>query len=485
MTLRIDAESGAAFYHGRPVCLLAASEHYGAVINARFDYRPYLDQMSLEGLRLTRTFALFRELQTDRNPYSTCKPESTDFVAPYRRTGPGIARDGLARYDLEQWNPWYFARLHDFLSKAMEREIIVELTLLSNTYSETVWALSPLHGDNNVNSVGATPWHDYLSTRNAALWHQQQRFVRKILEEIEPYDNIVIEICNEPIGNFTEDGTVLGPTPAEVDEWQLQLVDLVRAHAPDRVIAASPAWSYTPWGHPVEPASALKADICNIHPLDVMTVAGEAFNTGVFMSADSRLAEYQAYCRTLRTLHGAVNLDEDNNASRFMDERGWTIHRQRAWIALLSGCHYDFIDFSILPGQERGTDDDRRLLRARFGTLARFWEENGIWATVIDDEAAVNAPAGCTALAVRDPAAGARYVYVAAQTSADLTRPFAASPIEGELELNAPERQYLTYWFSPETGRYFGWELHRSSGRLRLTLPRVSNDVVAIVKAAA
>lgn len=485
MSLRIDPESGAAFYRGRPVCLLAASEHYGAVINAKFDYRPYLDQMSMEGLRFTRTFALFRELQSDRNPYSTCKPESTDFVAPYRRTGPGTARDGLAKYDLEQWNPRYFARLHDFLSMAMEREIIVELTLLSNTYSETVWALSPLHGDNNVNSVGATPWHDYTSTRNAALWHQQQRFVRKIMQEIEPYDNVIIEICNEPIGNFTEDSTALGPTPAEVDKWQLQLVDLVRAHAPDRVIAASPAWSYTPWDHPVEPAGALNADICNIHPLDVMTADGETFNTGVFMSADSRLAEYQAYCRKLRALDGAVNLDEDNNASRFMDERGWTIHRQRAWIALLSGCYYDFIDFSILPGRERGTDDDRRLLRARFGALARFWAENGIWATVIDDEAAAQAPDGCTALAVRDPASGARYVYVAGQTSADVTVPFTAVPVGGELHLNVPEGQYLTYWFSPETGHYFGWETHRSSGQLRLTLPRATNDVVAVVKQAA
>ena len=70
------------------------------------------------------------------------------------------------------------------------------------------------------------------------------------------------------------------------------------------------------------------------------------------MSADSRLGEYKEFCRQARALGGAVNLDEDNNASRFMDERGWTIHRQRAWIAILSGCHYDFIDFSILPGRD-------------------------------------------------------------------------------------------------------------------------------------
>ncbi len=175
--LYVDKISGTAFYHGRPVCLLAASEHYGAVINRNFDYVAYLDQMAIEGLRFSRLFVLFRELQTNRNPYSPCKPESTDYVAPYVRTGPGVALDGLPKYDLEQWDPEFFARLHGFLGMAREKGVIVELTLLSNVYSETVWALSPLHGDNNINSLGTTPWHDYMSTRNPALFKEQQRFV--------------------------------------------------------------------------------------------------------------------------------------------------------------------------------------------------------------------------------------------------------------------------------------------------------------------
>ena len=153
----IDKSTGTAFYRGRPVCLLAASEHYGGVVNRTFDYDAYLDQMADEGLRFTRLFVLFRELQTNRNPYSTCKPESTDYVAPYVRTGPGLALDGLPKYDLERWNPEFFARLHGFLGRAMRRGIVVELTLLSNVYSETVWALSPLHGDNNVNSMSNGP----------------------------------------------------------------------------------------------------------------------------------------------------------------------------------------------------------------------------------------------------------------------------------------------------------------------------------------
>ena len=480
----IEKSTGTAYYRGRPVCLLAASEHYGGVINRTFDYNAYLDQMAAEGLHFTRLFVLFRELQTSRNPYSTCKPESTDYVAPYARTGPGLALDGLPKYDLEQWDPEFFDRLHGFLGRAMRRGIVVELTLLSNVYSEAVWALSPLHGDNNVNSLSKVAWYDYMSTWDGGLFNQQVRFVTKVMQEIAPYDNLIIEICNEPIGNFSEDGSRLGPEPSEVDSWQRQLIGLVRSTGTNRVIAASPAWSYAPWDHPVLPADVLEVDISNVHPLDVMTIRDRTFNLGVFMSADSRLREYKEFCQQARALGGAISLDEDNNASRFMDDRGWTIHRQRAWIALLSGCHYDFIDFSILPGRERSTEDGRRLLRARFGTLARFWEENRIWSTVLGDQSKAEAPEGCTALVVRDGRAPAKvhYVYVAAEVPNDLAIPFSDKAIEGALRLDLPAGDYLTYWFAPGTGRYFGWQAHISAGRLSLELPGTANDVLAVIE---
>ncbi len=77
-----------------------------------------------------------------------------------------------------------------------------------------------------------------------------------------------------------------------------------------------------------------------------------------------------------------------------------------------------------------------------------------------------------------------RYVYVAAEVPADLSIPFSDRAIEGELQLDLPEGDYLTYWFAPETGRYFGWQSYTSTGRLSLGLPGTTNDVVAVIKAA-
>ena len=52
---------------------------------------------------MTRTFLFYRELQSARNPSSPCKPESPDFIAPYVRSGPGLAMDGEPLYDLDRW----------------------------------------------------------------------------------------------------------------------------------------------------------------------------------------------------------------------------------------------------------------------------------------------------------------------------------------------------------------------------------------------
>src|SRR5689334_1598893 len=70
-------------FRGKPMALVTATEHYGAIINRELDFEKYLADHAARGLNLTRTFMLFRELQTPVNPHSTCKPETADFVAPY------------------------------------------------------------------------------------------------------------------------------------------------------------------------------------------------------------------------------------------------------------------------------------------------------------------------------------------------------------------------------------------------------------------
>src|SRR5437773_1188660 len=132
--IRIHPDNPKYFlFRGKPLFLLTATEHYGSVLNRPFDFRKYLDDLADKRMTMTRTFLLFREIASEKNPASPCKPKPEDYLAPWPRTGPGKALDGQPKFDLEQWNPEYFARLHQFLDLASQRGIVVELTLLSNT----------------------------------------------------------------------------------------------------------------------------------------------------------------------------------------------------------------------------------------------------------------------------------------------------------------------------------------------------------------
>ncbi|MGO8703608.1 MAG: hypothetical protein ACLQVA_07300, partial [Candidatus Brocadiia bacterium] len=111
--IRLHPENPKIFeFRGKPLVLVTATEHYGAVLNRPFRFERYVADAADKSQTLTRLFLLFREFQSACNPYSTCKPESTDYIAPFLRTGPGQASDGLPKYDLTRWNPEFFDRLH-------------------------------------------------------------------------------------------------------------------------------------------------------------------------------------------------------------------------------------------------------------------------------------------------------------------------------------------------------------------------------------
>ena len=172
------------------------------MINRNFDYGRYLAEAADKATTLTRCFLLFRELEgIPLNPHSPCKPRPGEYVAPFARSGPGFAVDGFAKFDLDRWDEEYFARLHGFLAEAARRDVVVELTLFSNTYSDTVWNLNPFNIRNNVNGIGDIAWQDWNSMRNPAIFERQVAYVRKIVREVNAYDNFYFEICNEPFGN--------------------------------------------------------------------------------------------------------------------------------------------------------------------------------------------------------------------------------------------------------------------------------------------
>jgi Cellulase (glycosyl hydrolase family 5) len=462
--IRIHPQNSKIFeFRGQPLVLLTATEHYGAVINRPFDIKRYLADAADKKITLTRLFMLFRELQTTINPYSTCKPETQDFVAPFVRTGPGRARDMELKYDLDQPNPEFFERLHQFLSIASDYGVIVEVVLLSNAYAEHVWELNPLHPANNINSLPQIPWYDTMSRRHAALFERQAAHVRRIVTETNKYDNIIYEICNEPGGNFNAES----PSCAEVDKWLEALIGVVcdaEKNLPNKhLIAGQQAFAYIPWEqHMQKTFQDMPYDIVNVHPLPNTTYGGKSFALGQFMSKQLGLRALRDFGLATYAEPKPMNQDEDNIASQYKDYDGWTIHRKRAWVTLLTGGHYDYIDFSIHPHLETGTPASQAHIRSWMKVLSQFVHSFDLVNARPLPGFVAQYPEFTPPIAFG--VAGSDYaIYLpdereltAARDLEDTTlvSPDAGSTISGIIVVNLPPGDYQVACYDPQTGVY-------------------------------
>ena len=180
--------------------LVTSGEHYGAVINREFDYVAYLDELARHRLNLTRIWVgPYREVRGDFSiANNSLAPHPAAFIAPWPRGATPGAADGATRFDLSRWNPEYFARLRTFIKAAEKRRIVVEVSLFCPYYEDSMWKVSPFNATNNVNGVGDVPRTEVLTLKHSDLVAVQDAMVRRIVVELQRFDNIYYEICNEP-----------------------------------------------------------------------------------------------------------------------------------------------------------------------------------------------------------------------------------------------------------------------------------------------
>ena len=466
-------------FRGKPVVLLTATEHYGSVVNRPFDFRKYLADTAEKKITLTRTFVLFRELQSARNPYSPMKPESPDYIAPYPRTGPGKALDGEPIYDLDRWNPEFFERLDSFLAEASARGVVVELTLFSNTYGDSIWALNPLRAANNKQSVGNVDWQDYVSLRDPELVERQLALARKIVRETYRYDNLYYEICNEPGGGWEGHATL-----DEIDAWQEAIGRAIREEL-DRVgakhlIAAQEAFTYKPrFEFPYQKSYQWPLiQVVNVHPLPNTTYKGRSYQLGNFMSKELMLSELKDFCIATYDEPRPTVLDEDNAATMYRDMTGWTIHRKRAWTALLNGAHYDFIDFSVVVGREAGTAESNAKIRTWIRHLSEFihsfdfirgrpvpdWLEHEMERVV------------ASTMAIE----GEDYICYLADAR-EVTDGGLGEPVMGEVTFELPPGRYRLRLYSPASGLYAPATALEGGRRVAIQLEPFQHDLAVRV----
>ncbi|MEO5714019.1 MAG: cellulase family glycosylhydrolase [Luteolibacter sp.] len=204
--IRVHPDNPRIFeFNGEPVVLKTLGEYYGSVINQGFNYTPYLNTLSQEGMNLTRVLLVgFHVDSGDLNDSSN--PSAANFLQPWpRKPSAGNALDGGGKWDLSAWNEAYFTRLRAYVQACSDRGIVVELSLFSTIYYTGQWDRSPFNPVNNVQGIGPNNGlnsrYDAMRPVNASLYAAQQAAVRRIVREVNSYNNVYFEIQNEPFWN--------------------------------------------------------------------------------------------------------------------------------------------------------------------------------------------------------------------------------------------------------------------------------------------
>jgi hypothetical protein len=178
-------------YEGKPFKILTSAEHYGAVLNAEFDVDAYVREMRRTGENATRAFTFYRETPNcipGLGGAHSLAPTPRAAVMPWERvSGRGSAADGLGKFDLERWNPAYFARLKEYVKKCARHGVVCEIVLFGNPYDATKYDLFPCSGGSNVNGVGtealSSP-QEFMTLKDPALVAFQEALDRDRAERV-------------------------------------------------------------------------------------------------------------------------------------------------------------------------------------------------------------------------------------------------------------------------------------------------------------
>ena len=444
--IRLDPRNPHYFlFQGRVMALITSGEHYGAVINADFDYRKYLDTLQADGFNYTRIFAgsyvevpakSFGILRND------LAPAPGRLIAPWARSEkPGYAGGGN-KFDLGRWDPAYFERLRDFLAAANRRGIVVEITLFSSQYGEAQWNMSRLNAANNINGTAAIDWKNLNTLENGNILGYQEKYVRKIVREANPFPNVIFEIQNEPWSDRGVLGDVVNPYlfapkrnvfPNSVDlpdaesmEWQARVAQWIaseEASLPNRHLIAQ---NYCNFRFPVRQLIP-GVSVVNFH---YAYPAAALLNYG---------------------LDKAISYDETG----FLGHSDGAYIRQ-AWNFMLSGGSvFDNLDYSFTPGHEDGSDLEPNgpgggspTFRQRLRVLVEFLKALPL-EDLRPDLRVVKQARGVVAHALSSPA-GKYAIYLDGQGPADLA-------------LNLPPGTYTSRWIDIDTGQTTKTEKFRHS----------------------
>ena len=445
-------------FRGHPTLLQTFAQHYSAAINPDFEYLPYLDVLQRDGMNLTRVFlAGFRHTGDGVTP-DPLAPSPAAFLQPWLRSREhGNALDGLGKWDLFTWDEAYFTRLRSYVQACGERGIVIEASFFCTFYSEAQWQASPFNPANNVQGYGPASRYDCWRPADPDLMVVQEATVRKIVNELNDYDNIYYEVLNEPFWN----------EPGIKDDQEVDFHNRMLAIIRDEE-AALPYRHLVAHNFP-QLADALSTDFGIINEHYPVAAPGTPI-----AGAEALLRDH--YSRGL-----ILSLDETSTTSALQA-------RLESWMFLLGGGGiYNGLDVAhwiYSVEDESGDSELGRAIRASVRNIGRY-AGNLHLPALRRDLAWVTAgiPAGATIQAMASP--GQQYVAYFHHGQTSGSDPTGYEPIDGSdhtiiAVVTLAEGTWRAVWTRPADLMELGAETFTHPGGNRPLTPVIYQEDVAL-----
>jgi len=459
------------YYKGEPVVLITSDHHYGAVLDQDFDYVKFLNYIASQGLNLTRIYPGGMFEPTDKYlPGNPLGPRPGRQLLPWARSEQGGANPSLAetgqsslKYDLDEWNPEYFRRLKAFTKLARDRNIIVEVAFFNGMYADC-WPLMAMYHTNNIQNIGRyeAPECGLFTTmdqRNLDVVKYQMAYIKKIATELNGYDNIIYDICDEPSLQGLPNGSITVIPDSLIAPWILTMKEaflqaeelLPNKHLLGQTIQnLSPDFSAAPW--------------CDWLPAEYVKPAEKALDMNY--DANKPIVNVES------NYFGASLTGNNYNVDAVRVEGWWFMLRGGAGIINLNGEYY--------RGNETGGANTQSQIVPQRKILKEFMDKLDLKG-LSRFTAFINIPeeAFCGALAEK----GKQYAMYIFHGSHDNEWGASFVPNPGSysdsLTLEAvPAGVYSLQWFDPASGNVKGAEnLTWKGGDLTVRTPPYSLDI--------
>ncbi|HEX7652065.1 MAG TPA: DUF6298 domain-containing protein, partial [Verrucomicrobiae bacterium] len=169
-----------------------------------------LTEMAAQGaVALDHHYGLWYDLR--RDDHERVRRINGDVVPPFyeqpfARSGQGTAWDGLSKYDLTKYNPWYWTRLQNFAELADTHGLVL---FNENYFQHNIieagahWVDCPWRPANNINKTGFPEPPPFAGDKRIFMAEQfydetdpvrrayHERFIRQNLDNFTNHDNVI------------------------------------------------------------------------------------------------------------------------------------------------------------------------------------------------------------------------------------------------------------------------------------------------------